>query len=125
VEVTRVRELVRTILEQAPEFDGQAELLAQVPSIEIAGGPITMLDLVVDRSLPPALVAGGPVPGRCWAWAADGTPIGTLLVWAPDGYINTLEYGWITDDPPTELPDPTALTTDTDQPPGPKSPATS
>lgn len=123
VEVERVRGLVRTILEQAPAFDGQPELLAQVSSIEIVGGPITMLDLVVDRSLPPAPELRGPVPGNCWAWASDGTPTWTMLVWATEGYIDTLEFGWVTDEQPTDLPDPAALTTDTAEPPGPVSPS--
>jgi hypothetical protein len=27
-----------------------------------------------------------------------------LLVWVDDGYISGLEYGWVTDQPPADLP---------------------
>lgn len=110
MDVEQVRSLVRTVIEQAPSFDGRDELLAQVRSITIAGGPITMLDLTVDRSLPPAPI-DGPVPGNCWAKESDGTSVGTLLVWVKTGYIDTLEFGWVTDDQPSALPSPDTLST--------------
>lgn len=115
--VEDVRELVLTVLEQAPGFDGRTELLSQVPLINIAGGPVSMVRLDVDRECPPAPVANGPVPGACWAWAEDGSPLGTLLVWVEDGYLATLELGWVTDDPLAELPPPSRLTTDAGTPP--------
>lgn len=107
-----VRSLVGTVLRQAPAFDGQNELLAQAATVEVVAGTLTRLELSVDRSLPPAPLIDGPVPGSCWARATDGTPIGTLLLWANDGYIGTLEFRWVTVGQPTELPDPTALHTD-------------
>ncbi len=39
----------------------------------------------------------------CGVFAADGAPIGTLLVWVKDGYISALEYAWVTDVPPVHL----------------------
>ena len=27
-----------------------------------------------------------------------------MLLWVDDGYISALEYAWVTDDPPAELP---------------------
>lgn len=111
VNVGRVRSLVRAIIEQAPAFAGQADILAQVPSVELGGGPITMLNLEVDRTLPAAPIPDGTLPGSCWAHEADGTPIGTLLVWTQSGYIAALEFGAVTDDGPTELPRPETLVT--------------
>ncbi len=113
MDIDAVRSVVRTVLEQAPAFDGRDELLGQVATIEVVAGPITMLTLSVDRSLPPGRLLRGPVPGNCWTWASNGKPIGTMLVWADDGYIDRLECGWVTDDQPTELPSPATLRTDT------------
>ena len=117
MQVEQVRELVRTVLEQAPEFDGRTELFGQVPMISVAGGSVSMVELVVERGCPPAPVGDGPVPGACWAWAQDGSPIGSVLVWVDGGYLSSLELGWVTDDPPAELPRPPRLTTDTMTPP--------
>lgn len=112
MDIDAVRSLVRTVIEQAPAFDGRDELLGQVPTIEVVSGPLTMLTLSVDRSLPSGRPLRGPVPGNCWARASEGRPIGTMLVWADDGYIDTLECGWVTDDPPTEVPSPANLATE-------------
>lgn len=111
MDIAVVRSLVKTVLEQAPDFDGKAELLGQVHTIEVVGGPLTMLELSVDRSLPAGRPLNGPVPGSCWSWDSDGSPIGEVLVWADDGFVHTLEYGWVTDERPSELPDPKQLAT--------------
>ena len=78
MDIAVVRSLVKTVLEQAPDFDGKAELLGQVHTIEVVGGPLTMLELSVDRSLPAGRPLNGPVPGSCWSWDSDGSPIGVL-----------------------------------------------
>jgi hypothetical protein len=42
----QVRAIVNSVI-AAEEFDGRAELLAQVPRLRVVGGPITFLDLAV------------------------------------------------------------------------------
>jgi hypothetical protein len=88
------------------EFTGQAELIAQVPFLTIVGGPVTFLDLAVDRSkAAPSLFQNAPTPGNAWAVEGDN-PLGVILVWVTDGYLSALEFGWVTDSIPTSLPSP-------------------
>src|SRR5690349_6926002 len=100
---TAVRSLLRVIL-AAEHYEGQRELLAQVDHVRVVGGPVTMLELAVDPSVTRSSLADGPVPGSAWAINAAGDPLGTLVVWVADGYLSALEYGWVTDDAPNELP---------------------
>ncbi|MEV6965784.1 hypothetical protein AB0M47_11780 [Hamadaea sp. NPDC051192] len=99
---------VRAVLQRLIEdqmFDGREELLAQVPFVRVVGGPVTHLALEVDpATVPPSTFLGGRVPGCAWVRDSDGEPVGTLLVWIDRGYIAALEYGWVTDQLPTELP---------------------
>jgi hypothetical protein len=47
-EIANQTELVRRLLVEvigAQDFDGKVELLAQVPSVEVVGGPLTFLEL--------------------------------------------------------------------------------
>jgi hypothetical protein len=100
----QVREVTLRVLREAP-FRGQTELLAQVPLLQIDGGPITFLGLVVDRSAAPRSDFGdGPAPGFAGVFGEDAAPMGTLLLWIKDGYLSALEYAWLTDEPPVELP---------------------
>ena len=89
------------------DFDGRDELLAQVPYVEVVGGPVTFRKIGVDRQcVPRSDTSLERVPGEAWAFGDDGQPIGTLVVWIDDGYISALEYGWVSDAAPTELPNP-------------------
>jgi hypothetical protein len=101
----KVQRLVARVLSEA-SFAGQAQLAAQVPYVRLGEGPITFIPLVIDRSVAPrSAFECGPVPGSAWVVADDGSPIGTLLVWVDDGYISALEYAWVTDNEPTQLPE--------------------
>lgn len=104
-----IRALVRTLLEQ-DDFAGRDDLLAQVGGIQYVDGPVTMMQLRVDPGYPPA--PGVPSPLRNGPSVVDeqGDPIGMLLLWLDDaGYIDCLEYAWVTDERPAELPDPRNL----------------
>ena len=98
-----VRGLVTRVIEQQ-EFAGKAELLAQVPNVQVVDGPVTFLNLAVDPTGAASEFREGPVPGQAWIVAEDGTTIGSLLVWVDDGYISGLEYAWVTEEPPGSLP---------------------
>jgi hypothetical protein len=101
----QVRALVAHVI-AAQEFAGKPALLDQVPFLQIAGGPITFLDLkVCDPAAPRSALENGPVPGQSWVHDEQGEPIGGLLVWVREGFITALEYFWVTDEPPTCLPD--------------------
>jgi hypothetical protein len=107
--VKQVRALVALVLSQK-SFGGREQLVSQVPQLCIEGGPITFLRLSVDRSVTPrSRFERGPLPGFAGVYGADGSAIGTLLVWVEDGYLSALEYAWVTDDAPDRLPEVTQV----------------
>jgi hypothetical protein len=106
LDVTTIKSLVRRLLNQG-DFAGRDELLEQVDGIEYVDGPVTMVDLHVPRTYPPASGTPSPVPSRPTVLDQDGEMIGLLLLWLDkEGYIACLEYGWVTDDMPATLPTP-------------------
>lgn len=101
----RVRELVGVVLGAARDFEGKAELLAQVDHLEASGSP-SWIKLTVSLGPPASPVRAKPIPSNCWAYDEAGHPIGSLVLWATDGWLSDLEVGWVTDEPPMALPDP-------------------
>ncbi len=89
-------------------FPGSAELAAQVVNTSVVGGIPTLLDLEVARPAPAAACPDGPVPLRGWVQGPEGDE-GVIIVWVKDGYLDGLEFGWFTDDPPTAFPPPERL----------------
>ncbi|MCU1594116.1 MAG: hypothetical protein JWO12_1508 [Frankiales bacterium] len=90
-----------------PDFAGVKELRKQVAATSVLGSvdpESVSLNLHVDQEAKASTAADGPVPGRVWAYAADGSALGTLLLWVSDGFLSAVEYGWVTDEPPTSLP---------------------
>lgn len=103
VDQERVREIIRLML-RASEVEAKSELLAQAEHVEAAGS-VTWMTLSVAQGAPVAPVRSSPVPGTCWALDEKDQPIGTLVLWTTDGWLSDLEFGWVTDEPPTTLPD--------------------
>ena len=64
------------------------------------------IDIVVPESAERARLEDGPVPVAAHVADDSGEYLGELLIWVTDGRISALEYSWVTDDPPGELPDP-------------------
>jgi hypothetical protein len=100
---SQVRALLTRVL-QGVKFPGRDELLAQVADVRVVGGPITMLDLEVARSAPRSSISDGPAPAAALVRDQYGVESGELLVWIKDGYVNGLEYAWLSDDEPEHLP---------------------
>jgi hypothetical protein len=89
------------------DFEGAVELRAQLERTEVAGtwSPGSpSLHLRVRRPAPPAPLVDRLVPVRAVVDDATGSPVGELLVWLDDGYLNALEYAWVTDEMPGALP---------------------
>jgi hypothetical protein len=86
------------------EFPGRDELLQQVDGVDVAGGPVTMIDLVVSAGLPAASVADGPIPLSAVVTGADGNTVGEILVWVTGGHLSTLEFAWWSEQAPAKLP---------------------
>jgi hypothetical protein len=97
------RTLVRRLLELRA-FDGRDALLAQVDRLQYVEGPITMMRLSVSRPSATAEGVPNPVPSTPTVLDAAGQVIGMLVLWLNEGYIDCLEYGWVTDEAPTILP---------------------
>jgi hypothetical protein len=101
---TAIRSLVRAVVECAPA-EVRAPLLAQADAVDYVNGPVTMMRLRVEGDPAPARCVASPVPGGPHVFNAEGDAIGGLILWLDaGGYIECLEYWWVTDDMPTELP---------------------
>ncbi|MEQ4210322.1 hypothetical protein [Actinopolymorpha sp. B9G3] len=99
----------RAVMERMLSVDvpGARELRSQLGRVEVvsrwAEGSISVnLELVGDAA--PAAVPDGPLPVDAWAYDEFGAPIGTVLVWVRNGRLSALEFGWVTDEPPTTWP---------------------
>lgn len=104
-----VKALVRTLLEQH-DFAGRDQLPAQVDGIEYLDGPVTMMRLRVSSTYPPATGVTTPISNEPSVVDETGDVIGMLLLWLDErGYIDCLEYAWVTDEMPTRPPDPHSL----------------
>jgi hypothetical protein len=99
----QVRELLGRVLQQV-DFPGQDELVRQVQSLDVVGGPVTMLDLSVSEQTLASPFPDGPAPFSAMVVDSAGTAIGELLVWVKDGRLSSLEYAWWTDSQPERLP---------------------
>lgn len=82
-------------------------LRAQVPKTTVLGtwqAGSASVNLSVAPDAVPAPLADGPLPGEVWAYAEDGSTLGTVLLWVVDGVLSAVEYGWVTEEPPAALP---------------------
>lgn len=99
----QVREILRHVLGEA-DFPGSDELLQQASGVNVAGGPLTMLDLRVSGPLLTSAFTDGPVPLSVLVLDPAGVACGELLIWVSHGYLSCLEFAWWSDDPPDRLP---------------------
>ena len=100
---TQVQGILGSVLRQV-DFPGRDELLRQVQSVDVVGGPVVMLDLRVgDRTLASPF-PDGPAPLSAMVTDPVGTASGELLLWVKDGFLSALEYAWWTSEPPEHLP---------------------
>jgi hypothetical protein len=89
------------------EFAGADELRAQAGTALAASGTL-VVDLVVDRSLPEAVVRHR-VPVEA---AVDGAGyVGGLILYVDDGRLSALEYWWVTEEAPDGFPPAVAIST--------------
>jgi hypothetical protein len=102
--------LLRLLLEgDAQEV---SELRAQVPATAVVEPWLpgsASLHLAVGSGAAKSHHQDGPVAVDAWVYDTSGNVVGTLVVWVTDGYLSGLEYGWVTDDRPTALPDPSLV----------------
>src|ERR1044072_4745006 len=89
-------------------FSGAAELRGQIAAARVtknwdpAGSP--SIDIFVPADSPQAQAPDGPIPAAAEVVDCEGSYIGELIVWISAGRLSALEYSWVTDEPPTRLP---------------------
>ncbi|HEV2790364.1 MAG TPA: hypothetical protein VGV69_03595 [Solirubrobacterales bacterium] len=102
--------VIRVLLDHA-DFDGRAELLAQVPTAKVVGrcgcGCATV-ELAVDRA-PADDAVPRPIPNQATIFDEVGDPIGGVLLFAKDGCLAELEVYSFGKEPIATLPRPERL----------------
>ncbi len=106
----REAEILRTVL--SAEFAGAEQLRTQVSHTEVVatwGEGSPSVDLRVTPGCAPANIVDGEVPVDAQVHDDEGNYIGEITVWTTSGYLSAIEYGWVTDTRPDELPSPWQL----------------
>jgi hypothetical protein len=92
------------------DFVGVAELRGQLSVARVADGWKPEGSPSFDIWLPPDVqrssCRGQLAPIEAHVVSTDGSYLGEIMLWLADGKLSALEYSWVTDDPPTALPDP-------------------
>lgn len=95
------------------DFAGVAELRAQVPFARCAGtqtsGTAPSFDLTVPKDVPRSDFSGNLAPITAYVYDSDQEYTGEFLLWIAHGYLASVEYAWVTDEPPIDLPDPSSI----------------
>ena len=102
------RGILETILTSA-DVRGAVDLLAQVKRTRVIGGLPTLLDLRVDQAAVPVDIPDGPIPARAIVESDGGKLIGEILIWVAKGFLDGLEFAWVSDEAPAEFPPPSSI----------------
>lgn len=101
----RERSLLERIL--SVPFPGAAELREQLTPARAESPPDAPgFDIVVPDTARRSPMPGRLVPVDAYVLDENAAYVGELLLWVSEGRLSWLEYAWVTDEPPTELPDP-------------------
>jgi hypothetical protein len=105
------RETLETLL--SVDFPGVAELRAQIPLARLAAAETTgwepSFNVTVPKAAPPSAFSGNLAPIEAYVYDANQEYTGEFLIWIAHGYLAGVEYAWITDEPPADLPDPSTI----------------
>lgn len=98
--------LHRILSANFPDADTLREQIGDAKVARNWGDNSPSVDIVVPESVKGARLEDGAIPVAAHVTDDSGEYLGELLVWVADGRISALEYSWVTDEPPSELPDP-------------------
>jgi hypothetical protein len=110
-----LREIERKTLETllSVDFDGAAELRDQIPLARAAGsstvGSHPSFNIAVPPSAPRSVLLKKIAPISALVFDSSQEYIGEFILWLADGYLSGLEYAWVTDEAPKDLPDPSNI----------------
>jgi hypothetical protein len=89
-------------------FHGAAELREQLTVAKVQkewepeGSP--SFDIAVPKNTRPAQISDGTAPVNAYVTDKEGSYLGELILWVTSGRLAGLEYAWVTDEPPSRLP---------------------
>jgi hypothetical protein len=89
-------------------FPGAAELREQLAFARVVedwkpeGSP--SFDIFVPAGAGTAQISDGVAPVNAYVTDEEGAYIGELILWIGNGKLTGLEYAWVTDTPPSRLP---------------------
>lgn len=101
----RETEILNSLL--SADFAGAQQLREQVPHTKVVatwGEGSPSVDLEVAQGSVRADIEDGEVPVDAQVHDDQGNYTGEITLWVTDGYLAGLEYAWVTDDRPQELP---------------------
>jgi len=105
------RATLETLL--SADFEGAAQLRAQIPLARVAeshaSGAAPSFDIAVPGTAPRSGLREKMAPVSALAYDSDEEYTGEFILWLADGYLSGLEYAWITDEKPEDLPDPRGI----------------
>jgi hypothetical protein len=105
------RETLVTLL--SVDFEGVAQLRDQVPVARYAGsrasGSAPSFDITVPEGVPRSIFPGKMAPITAHAFDSSAEYTGEFILWLTDGYLSGVEYAWVTDEAPDDLPDPSSI----------------
>ena len=110
--LTQAERDVLTLMISA-DFDGAKEIRAQLDQVRavavwVDGLPSIDVEVAGDAARAP--LADGEIPVGAEVRDEQGEYLGEITVWTTDGFLSAVEYSWVSDEPPTRLPDTAAMT---------------
>ncbi|MGW5877206.1 hypothetical protein ACWFMI_11740 [Nocardiopsis terrae] len=90
------------------DIPGFEELRQQVQNARVSGNwgsDLPSIDIEVPETTPRSSVRNIIAPVDVSVLGERGEYLGEILVWLDDGRISAVEYAWVSDSPPRELPE--------------------
>jgi hypothetical protein len=105
------RDTLETLL--SVDFEGVTQLRDQVPVARYAGsrasGSAPSFDIAVPASAPRSTFPGKLAPITAHVFDSSEEYTGEFILWLTHGYLSGVEYAWVTDEAPDDLPDPSGI----------------
>ena len=97
--------IVRIVQEYDPSLASLVRMQAESATTDYPGFD-SLLDIEPSAAAPRIdTIPDGPFESVNTSVDTNGESIGLLLLWFDNGYVTGLEYGWYTDEMPTEWPE--------------------
>ena len=96
--------LIAAIASRSREHDA-SRLDDQIEGAVVVNEAPWIIDITPRKGSAATSIANGPLAGEANVYSG-GRYQGEIIIWIQDGYLNGLEYAWVTDEPPTRWPRP-------------------